>query len=611
MLSDNCRFVFDGNRILFKKCYLYALSICDLHVEQSKSYSFKPTIMNSQNIASVRLLGSGHEHPNNNFKNVSKSIFTFIVLFIVTFVNAQWSTVTAENTLVATSNTDDMQSIGTSDGKTIVVSWKVVPGPTNYELRMQKINADGTLAFGTDGLLISNTLPMSTSTNIWSINIDASDNVYIGVTGTSDQSGHVFKVDPNGANLWGASGINLGTGNLVTTQPLSSGEVAVCWLGTSNKAYLQKYTSAGTPVWGTATTVISGTSKTAPANVFGHANGDITVIFHTYNIGISSTLWAQRYSSAGAQLWTNPTQLSNTTTAFNRTYSAVQDGDVVYFGYFGSVASRFDSFVQRINADGTLPWGINGKDFDTNQTNYEVDTKIAMAPGSQYVWALANYCNTSQSLYGEYVQKFDKDTGARLFTETAKQVYPIDALFRVHVSREFFLINDSPFFLLKSGNDNGVSPTTLAVARLDTSGNNDGVLPVATYSANKKRIQFNKPIVIAPSNIHSVTAFIEDKGSGNKIYAQNYMSAMLNTNQNVADTGIKYTNPISAVLEIKSPNTISSIVIFDASGKLICNRGNIQSDFFSLPTENWNQGVYFVKVTSENATESTLKVIKK
>jgi len=330
------------------------------------------------------------------------------------------------------------------------------------------------------------------------------------------------------------------------------------------------------------------------------------VIFHTYNIGISSTLWAQRYSSAGVQLWTNPTQLSNTTTAFNRAYSAIQDGDVVYFGYFGSVGSRFDSYVQRINADGTLPWGINGKDFDTNQTNYEVDTKIAHAPGSQYIWALANYCNTSQSLYGEYVQKFDKDTGARLFTDTAKQVYPIDNSFNVHVGREIFMDLDRPYFLLKSGNDNGATPTSLSAVKLTTSG--DLLLPpsvpLATYSANKKRYQIHKFIN------RMITTFIEDKGSGAKIYAQNYDSVLLGNPQNEG-TALTFTNPVSDVLAIKNPTSINSILIFDTTGKMIYSKQNIQSDFFSLPTENWSQGIYYIKVVSEDATERTLKVIKK
>ena len=60
------------------------------------------------------------------------------------------------------------------------------------------------------------------------------------------------------------------------------------------------------------------------------------------------------------------TQLSNLGTVFNTTYSGLQDGDNVYMGYKASPGFRFDSYLQRLNPDGSLPWGINGVDFDTN-----------------------------------------------------------------------------------------------------------------------------------------------------------------------------------------------------------------------------------------------------
>ncbi len=539
-----------------------------------------------------------------------KSTIILLSFFVTSILNAQWTNDTTINTLATTSVCDDMQSIGTSDGKTIVVFWKVVASPTNYELRMQKINFDGTQAFGDDGILVSNTIPMSTSTAIWSINIDLNDNIYIGVTGTTDQSGHAFKVDSNGNNLWGNTGIDLGQGNIVTIQPLSSGETAISWFGILNKAYLQKYSSSGTPIWANNQTIVSGTNNTVPANLFGHSNGDITVVFHTYNVGINSLLWAQRYSAAGNSLWTLPTQLSNTTTVFNRSYSAVQDGDVVYFGYYGSSGSRFDSYLQRINADGTLPWGINGKDFDTNQTSYELDTKIAISPSSQYIWAIANYSNVNQNLFGEYVQKFDKETGARLFTETAKELFPISNSVIVHVGREFFLIQDSPLFLYKSGADNGVTPTKLGLVYLNTSGNfvwAGSTIPLASFAANKKRHQFNKPI-----GGQAVIAFIENKGSGSKIYAQNFTNPILEIN-NLTNTNhtILYTNPIINLLDIKSPENINSIAIFDSNGKTLFTQKDIKSQNLTLNTENWNHGIYFVKITFENAQENTLKVIKK
>jgi len=211
-------------------------------------------------------------------------------------------------------------------------------------------------------------------------------------------------------------------------------------------------------------------------------------------------------------------------------------------------------------------------------------------------------------LYGEYVQKLDKVTGVRLLTETAKELFPINSSFNVHVGREFFLVNDSPLFLLKSGSDNGVSPTSLAMVYLNSTG--DLILPgqsipLATFSANKKRIQFNKPVGQA------TIAFIEDKGSGEKIYAQRFTNAILGTNIPNNNSLLLYTNPITNILDIKSPINMNTIAIFDSTGKTLFTQNNIKSDSFFVDTENWSQGVYFVKITCENAQENNLKVIKK
>src|SRR5690606_21664242 len=120
---------------------------------------------------------------------------------------------------------DDAKAIGTSDGKTYIVFWKVVPAPQNYELRVQLLDAAGNRTLGDDGMLVSNTIPMSTSTVTWKLAIDASNNLYIAVTGTGDGTpALVFKLDTEGNNLWGTSGLSIGSGYVPTVLPLSGGD---------------------------------------------------------------------------------------------------------------------------------------------------------------------------------------------------------------------------------------------------------------------------------------------------------------------------------------------------------------------------------------------------
>ena len=525
-----------------------------------------------------------------------KNIFLFILIFIVSINgNAQWTTDTVLNTLVADSEVGDMQAIGSSEGKTYVVFWKSVAPPVNYELRLQILNVDGFQLLGNDGMLVSDAIPMSTYTVIWSIVTDNEDNLYIGITGTgSGEPAFVFKLDAEGNHLWGPNGVNVATGYSVTVLPLSTGEAIVSWFP-EGESVMQKYDASGNAIWGSTQSIIEGGNNTVPANMFELTNGDYIMIFHSLTFGINSNLFAQRYNSSGVLQWTNPTQISNYGTVFNTTYDGLQDGDVVYMGYKASPGNRFDSFLQRIDADGTLPWGINGSDFDTNQTDYEMDTKIAFKEGSAYIWSSCNYTNTSQSEKGEYIQKFDKETGARMFTDNAKEIFPIGSE-KVHAG-SMYLINDFPLLLIKDGLDNGVSPTSLHALMLDENGDfawPEETRPLAIYSANKRRIQFTKP-----ANNQSVTVFIEDKGAGSKIYAQNFTEEILAINDHEFESNLSFVNPVTTNLEVKFKNTISAISIYNILGQTIFELKNNSSNEVSINTENWNSGVYLMKLYSD------------
>lgn len=447
--------------------------------------------------------------------------FTFLISFVFLFstnVFSQWTSDTDVNTEVVpySDGVDiDMQSIGTSDGKTYVVFWKSSP---NYQLWMQVLDADGNKTLGPDGMLISNTIPMSTYTSYSSIAIDNEDHLYIGVTGTATTTGLAFKLDFEGNHLWPSDGINLGYGFLVTILPLDDGNAIVSWLPADSKTLMQKFDSNGDAVW-SSNVVVNNDWNNAPANFFQQSDGYFTLVYHKMLTGINSYLYAQRFNSDGVAQWTTPTQLSTTTTKFNGFYYGTQDGDVIYFGYYGSVGNRFDSYIQRLNTDGSIPWGANGSDFNILQTNYEMDTRVAFEAGSDFIWAICTYTDVNQNNYGEYVQKFKKDDGSRLFTEFGKMVYAIGSD-NVHADG-LYLMNDQPLFVLKKGMDNGVSPITLDMVYLDANGDflwPEQSKPMATYPANKKRINTVKPV-----SGQSVVVFGENKGFGVKLYAQNFV----------------------------------------------------------------------------------------
>jgi len=530
---------------------------------------------------------------------MKKITLLMLCLFTTTITLAQWNSDTSANLLLADVTAGSIQSVTTTSGNTYTLIWNEVPAPDNYELRVQKTDAMGNIQFGDQGALVSGTLPMSTFTQVSSLITDANENIYIGVTATNGNGGYAFKLDSNGNHLWNSDGIQLGVGYVVRLVPLASGDTMVTWLSGSFNGTLQKYDSSGTAVWPAPVELGAGT---VPANTFELSNGSVTTVYHMLLSGITSRMYAQNIDTNGTTQWTSPTQLfaDGNNTVYNTNYIGIQDGDVIYMSYKLAHDNRFDAYVQRINADGTLPWGITGIDFDTNQTNYEQEIQIAMSPGSQHIFALCRYTDAAQGNNGIYLQKFDKVSGARQLTDNAKEVYAVGN--GVSPAGDFRLSNNQPLFLTAEGND-------LNINLLDSDGDfvwNEQSKPIATYAATKTSVNLN-----AISNSEMVVTFTEDKGSDTQAFAQNFSDAALSISDVDMHNTLHVINPIQNVLKLKSERELKSVHVYSALGQLVYTSQNIHSNIITIDAQNWSRGLYLVTVTTNENTAQNIKIIKK
>lgn len=431
---------------------------------------------------------------------MKKTILIALLTLVGYALSAQWTNNTDLNTLVAASRTGDMQSIGTSDGKTYVAFWHEVPEPIYYELRLQLLDEQGNQLFGPEGILVNDTVSMSSFTTVWSLSIDRDDNILIGFNGTgNDNAAYVHKIAPDGTQFWGTSGVAVGSGYDVKTVTLANGEVLVTWLP-GNKGAMQKIAADGSLVWPNPITIepTIANHKTSGGELAALSGGDYIVIVHDRGGFSPSALpYAQRYNTDGVAVWPGLVALTNNYyTAFNRRYSLIQDGDVVYFGYSGAQGIQPHGFLQRINPDGTLPWGINGSDFSTQTTFFERDVQVAFEAGSDVIWGICEYSDNTQGQVGEYVQKFDKQTGSRQLSNEGREVFPVSTDYISHQGK-LRTIDDLPIFLVSDGNSNGVFPKDLLAVYLDKNGAfawPEHTRPMATNANGvKSRIQFNKP----------------------------------------------------------------------------------------------------------------------
>jgi hypothetical protein len=452
---------------------------------------------------------------NNLFMRTSFLSF-FLICFCFSF--AQWNPNTSINLEVAGLNVSDQQCASTTDGKTWIAFY-TQNGTGNYDMRAQLLDANGIKLLGSDGVLVSNQTSGS-ATFVFNVAVDIFNNLVVAfqyeVSGV--MKAVVTKVNTDGTLPWG-TGVIVGDGLAPYPAVTKTNEVIVAWNNNSpSTSYIQKIDNSGTIAWASPVAVLVGTSNTTRCQLVCNSNGDFTAVFQRRSFGISTTLYAQRYSPSGVPIWASPIQICNQTSSGARYYSIMAIGNTTYFGYYVASGSRFFAYVQKINADGTLPWGINGSAVTTYSSGTDPmpqTTQIAHDINSPYLWSVSTFCNTAQSQYGVYVQKFDTASGTRQLAATGKEVYPISTNFDTQAG-ELSLINDAPFFMSYDVNYKIYATRLNSSGDFVWAGNRIELSSTTSGPGNPKgRFAFTKAV-----GNQSVAVWYENRGVEYRSYAQ-------------------------------------------------------------------------------------------
>lgn len=402
----------------------------------------------------------------NSFHNLVVSLITFCAILLSSSAFSQWNTNTSVNLQIAGLTVGDMQSVSTADGKLWVAYYHQNGG--NYDMRAQLFDANGNKLLGADGVLVSNKTS-GTATYVFNVCVDLNNNLIIGCQ--DERSGSMqavlYKIDQAGAHVWNNNGVILGLGMVPYPAVLSNGETVVTWNDDlSITLKLQKISASGTFVWTNTISILVGSNPTTRGQIIANLNNKFTVVYQKSTGGISTNLYAQMFDNAGSEIYP-PLQISNQVTAPYRYYSIAAEGDTTYFGYYCANGNRFNSFLQRINPSGTIPWGMNGSAFNTStgaSDNYQMTTNVTITPGSPYAWSVCSFCDPNQTSYGVYIQKYKKSNGARQFTDQGKNIYPISAQNMIPAGR-LQLHGDTPMVLTYD------KDYKIYVTRLDPLGN--------------------------------------------------------------------------------------------------------------------------------------------
>lgn len=550
-----------------------------------------------------------------------KKIVFFLALLGTVASKAQWTTNYDVNTQASSEKVGSISSQTTSDGKTFLAYWVSRPAPEYFKMYVQLLDQNGNKLFGNNGMEVHTggdvPLNMSSFTSVYNTAIDSDNNFYIGFMETGgSKRGFVHKISPTGTELWGSDGLLLGNDAYVPKIFIDKNSSNVYISAYQNdSAVLGKYDSTKNLLWPNTQIIPApaGYTQTSLGEGVVLSDGSFMALFHARTAinTANSNFYAQRFNgTTGVAMWAVPTKLSDRTSYYNTNYTYVVDNDNVYLGYSGANSSRTDSFLQKIGADGSIPWGINGADFATTNQYLEFNTSIAMSSGSNYIWALSRFASSGQGSLGSYVQKFDKNTGARLLSDSAQEIYPVTTTSK-QPAGNLKMLGDKPVFATIGSDFNGANATTVSLTILDANTPSVFIIPggsvgIGTSSFAKSNVTLNKGL-----NNQFIVTWGEDRTSAMSPvpYAQNYdFSSYLSTSdlvKNDAHNLSVYPNPVKSVLNIQSKEDVASVKVYNSAGQLVTVSQARQIDFSSF-----EKGVYWVHIFDRKGNEITKKVIK-
>jgi hypothetical protein len=352
------------------------------------------------------------------------------VCLLAAVSNAQWSGDAAVNFPIADASSDQVQPkiARTPDGG-CWISW--LDGiATGFDVRIQKLDAQGNEVFPHNGLLVADR--GFSSTQDYGLDVDRFGNAVLAYRDDSGTGIQITanKVTPAGALDWGAAGVQVTSTTAFVASPkiaatdAFSGAV-IAWTQ-DNSAHLTALNSMGLWLWDDVLTPVSGSYSPADIQSVGD-DSILSYVHQTGGFGSPRRLKAQKHNPAGLRWWgaegkvvfdTGSLQFGNFPA-----FTADGNGGAV-FSWYDTGSLQLQCYVQRLNTSGTEVFAHNGVAVSTNATRIRVSPSASYDPVSGDTFVFWVEQNSAQSQWGLFGQKLDA-TGARQWTDEGAALIPV------------------------------------------------------------------------------------------------------------------------------------------------------------------------------------------
>jgi hypothetical protein len=307
----------------------------------------------------------------------------------------------------------------------------------------------------------------------------------------------------------------------------TEGYYIIAWptLSTPSKIAVQKLDAAGNKLYGNDPMYIeSGTNEqyTYPIPIPG-ANGSYIIGFEGTTgsfPGLTVHLYAQKYSSAGTPQWgSSPVTVCNAGGfPFYELTNIIPDGNygVVFVWYDDrDFNNNYSTFVQRVDSSGSVLFTANGVEASSLASNQHLNCDVVIDPSTYEVYAFWIEQDNLQTTAGISGQKLSA-TGTKLWGNNGMTFKAIDSNTDLHMSALFEGGNEYVYYLEYIG----ATQNNLAKAfSVDGNGNFNWAGNIVTFSSvvsPKSRL-----VSDVYSSGASVLAWSDGKQDAGGIYAQN------------------------------------------------------------------------------------------
>jgi len=351
-----------------------------------------------------------------------------LAITLASTTNAQWTDDSTMHQVVADGSGEQVQPkiVATLDGG-CYVSW--FSSDTGYDVRIQRLDADGNEMWAHNGVLVADR--NFSSTQDYGLALDTTNHAVL--VFRDDRFGGTMitaqRIAPDGTTPWGPNGFQFGNGmDFVASPDIATTDDDFSIIGWINESetHLAKISTAGMTMWTTAITGAGGDSINLASM---HRSDGNSIIMSWVQYGSflgPKHLYAQKIASDGSEAW--PSR------------AAVFDGGSLQFGNFpefvpdisgGAVFSWYDTanglnvYFQHLDSNGLEIFTHNGIAASTNPRE-RVSPTAAFDVNTDSIYVAWTELDNNQGSQGLYAQHIDNQ-GNRMWTDSGKQISAIDA----------------------------------------------------------------------------------------------------------------------------------------------------------------------------------------